>query len=168
MFIIRTQGCPPFKIDLSQSIRLTNLKSLFPSVELDLRLVQIVKKSFFLSCLSMCRFCNNPSQFALCSTCFTTAFQTVKDHYLTDDINQLITLSQSGPKGHALTFCYSCFTREEDRDISDGQFIIDDFDNIAKICKYDHLPLFSHTWIDLAIGEISEFWRQARSYQTSV
>jgi hypothetical protein len=63
----------------------------------------------------------------------------------------------SDGEGDALTFRYLDQQAEVARDITNAEFIIDDYSSITEMCKYDHMPQFFRGWIDLSNGDWSDF-----------
>jgi hypothetical protein len=70
---------------------------------------------------------------------------------------------ESDDEGDALTIRYYDRARETAGDVTDAEFIIDDYNSVIDYCKYNCKPLFHRSWIDLSTGEFSAFWQQAKT-----
>ena len=116
---------------------------------------------YFFSQGNHCQFCSTPAVEQLCLDCFDKAWTVALEHYKTDDVVSMANTASQGPEGDALTFIYASQEHEKNEDITDAEFIIDDYESVLDLCKYDHMALFSRTWIDLSTGGMSGFWSQA-------
>lgn len=111
-----------------------------------------------------CYFCKTQTNDLdiLCSSCFSNAFRVAIKHYGTDDVATMIQSSLQRDEGDALTFRYASLEKARLKDMSGGQFIIDAYVQVTKLCNYDHhlWKDFFPGWLDLSTAECSDFWIQ--------
>ena len=105
------------------------------------------------------------SSYILCDRCVHQAFNVAIEHYETTEIPIMIQKSRPDDTGNyegdAITFLYESLDKRLDHDTSGGRFVIDEWENIVEICKYDHqlFPQFWDNWIDLYWGS---FWEETK------
>lgn len=111
-----------------------------------------------------CFFCKTKTAHSqeLCCSCFDKAFKTAKEYYQTNDIHLMMSQAQMGDEGDAMTFQFESQKKADLHDLTGGEFVIDKYESITELCKYDHIlwPDFFPGWIDLSTGDRSGFWRQ--------
>lgn len=111
-----------------------------------------------------CYFCQTKTAHSqqLCFSCFNKAFKTAKEHYETDDLQLMMYRATMGNEGDALTFQYQTLEKASKKDMTGGEFVIDEYEAITELCRYDHHLWmdFFPGWIDLSVGISSGFWEQ--------
>ena len=123
----------------------------------------------FFSNGNVCKFCSAPAVKILCLACFDKAWEIVQEYYDTDDVAVMVKLSKfegdgcerDGYEGDAMTFRYASSEHEKNADITDAEFIIDEFGCVIGMCCSNRDPLFSGKFIDLSMGKKSGFWIQS-------
>jgi hypothetical protein len=97
----------------------------------------------------------------MCTNCLPQALDAIRDFYDTDDIDEMMRLAAEGEtdgEGDAMTFSYLSHQHVDEKDITGGCFIIDDYSVINGVCVTNRYSNFSTNWIDLSIGLDSGFW----------